>query len=296
MVDMMDQTAQLSPPRPFLCKKEFILRFDLVEWTFAKCQDYAEPERKGIPRDEKRPIPRKKFMAEVQSLVLGNWTLRNMKLLASRVGISYTLSRKWASESEFKKGVRQLRDEYLDEFLALLVKMLKELNELAKLREKTDSELGLEAANFYYLAVMIELADYTWGSLMQQRAHEKIEEALRTLKIGKFAGFLRFLDLICHARSKGKIKVSPDYTIQCRDELDHFIQRLHWDGCVASFRAIPLTANAYFSAQATLSRLAISRLCGMIARGKQKEKLDTGAMLFLDTPTRYEALHLPQLE
>lgn len=293
---MVDQQRYLNPPAPFHSREELVLRFDLVEWTYKKCQDYAEPERKGIPRDERRPLPKNKFSAQVYMLVRGNWTLRNLKLLAQRVEISYTLGRKWASEDEFKKGVRRLRDEYLDDFFVLFIKMLKQLHESAPLREKTDSDLGQEAANFYYLALMISLADFTWGLVVQQRAHEKIEEALRTVDVGHFSGFLKALDLVCYARSKGKIKVGADYAIRCRDEMDRLIERIHWDECVANLRNIPLTANTYSAAQATLSRLMISRFCGLIARGRQKEKLDTGAMLPLRTPTQYQALHLPHLD
>ncbi len=297
MVDVMDRMTRLNPPRPFLSREEFVLRFDLVEWTFKKCQNYAEPERKGIPRDEKRPVPKKKFMAQVLMLVLGNWTLRSHKLLAERIESSYTLERKWASEPEFKKAVHKLLAEYLDGFFDLFLKMLKELHELAPQREKTDADLGHEAANLYYLTLMISLADYTWGLVVQQRAHEKIEEALRTTQFGYFSGFLKALDLVCYARSGGKIKVGPDYAIKCRDELDHVIQRIHWEECVAAHRNVPLTTCTFSAAQAYLSQLMTSRFCGLIARGRQKEKLDTGAMLPLNTPTRYQALHLAhQLE
>ncbi|MBI4376699.1 MAG: hypothetical protein HY549_09650 [Elusimicrobia bacterium] len=291
----MDRMAHLNPPPPFLSREEFVLRFDLVEWTFQKCQSYQESERKGIPRDEKRPVPKKKFMAQALMLVLGGWTLRNHKLLAQRIETSYTLERKWASEPEFKKAVRKLLADYLDGFFDLFLKMLKELHELAPQREKTDSDLGLEAANLFYLALMINLADYTWGLVVQQRAHEKIQEALRTTQLGYFSGFLKALDIVCYARSKGKIKAGPDYAIKCRDELDHVYQRAYWEGCVAGHRALPLTANTYFAAVTTLGRLMTSRFCGLVARGRQKEKIDTGAMLPLNTPTRYQALHLPHL-
>lgn len=295
MVSVADRLAHLSPPRPFVSREEFVLRFDLVEWTFKRCQEYVEPERKGIPRDEKRPLPRNKFLAEVYTLVRGNWTLKTLKLLAARVEIGYSLARKWSSEPGFKKDVQKLRDEYLDGYFDLFLKMLNQLHRLSKIRKKTDSELGVEAENFYYLTLMIDLADYTWGLVVQQKAHEKIGKSLRTLEAGHFSGFLKLLDLICYARSRGKVKVAPDFVIQCRDELDHLIQRCYWDMCVAGYRNVPLTANTYGAALATLARLSTSRLCGFIARGRQKEKIDTGAMTPLNTPTRYQALHLPHL-
>ena len=223
-------------------------------------------------------------------------TLRNLNLLAGRVVISYTLSRKWASEPDFKKGVEQLRDEYLDGFFDTFLKMLRDLHDLSSMRDKTDGDLGHEAMCFYYVSLMIDLADYTWGFVVQQRAHEKIEESLRTVQLGHFAGFLKLLDFVCYARSRGKIKVGPDYMIECRNEMDHMIQRLHWDTCVAGRRGLPLTISTCSAAQATLSRLVTSRLCGLIARGRQKEKLDTGAMMPLNTPTQYQAKHLPHLE
>ncbi|MBI4248564.1 MAG: hypothetical protein HY611_03590 [Elusimicrobia bacterium] len=292
MVSVADRMTHLTPPPPYLSREEFVLRFDLVEWAFRKYQDYSEPERKGIPRDERRPVPKKKFMAQALMLTLGGWTLRNHKLLAQRIETSYTLERKWASEPEFKKAVRALLAEYLDGFFEVFLKMLKQLHELAPQREKTDSDLGLEAGNFYYLALMIHLADYTWGFTVQQRAHEKIQEALRANEIGYFSGFLKLLDLVCYARSQGKINVGPDYAIKCRDELDHIIQRIHWEECVAAYREVPLTVATFSAAQAYLSRLMTSRFCGLIAKGKQKQKIDTGAMTPLNTPTRYQALHL----
>lgn len=295
MVDAMEKMALLNPPRPFICRGEFVDRFDLVEWTFKKTKDYVEPERKGIPRDEKRPVPKHKFEAQVYTLTLGGWTLRNLKLLAERVGISYTLARKWASEPDFKKDVRRLRDEYLDGFFEVFLKMLRDLQDLAATRDKTEGDIGHEAECFYYLALMIHFADFTWGLAVQRRAHEKIEEALRSAQLGHFAGFLRLLDLVCYARSRGKIKVGPDYAIKCRDEMDHVIQRLHWDACVASRQNLPLTVSTYSAAQAMLSRLVMSRLCGLIARGRQKEKRDTGAMMPLNTPTQYQAKHLPHI-
>lgn len=297
MVDMADRLMHLDPPKPFVSREEFVQRFDLVEWTFRKCQDYVEPERKGIPRDEKRPLPRKKFLAEVYTLVRGNWTLKTLKLLAGRVGISYSLARKWASEPDFKEGVQNLRDEYLDGYFDLFLKMLKDLQRQLKIRKKTDSELGVEAEYFYYLTLMVDLADYTWGLIVQQKAHEKIGRALRSAgdEIGYFSGFLKFLDLICYSRSRGKVKVGPDFVIKCRDELDRLIQRCHWEMCVAGYRDLPLTANTYATAQTTLTRLSTSRFCALIARGRQKEKIDTGAMTPLSTPTRYQALHLPHL-
>lgn len=285
----MNDTAHISPAGTFKTRKEFVERFDLVEWVHRKCNRYQEPERRGIPRDEKRPVPKNKFEAEAHMLLRGNWTEPTLKRLAERIGISYSLYRKWTADPEFQKSIIQLRDEYLDGFFDFFLKALDELHESSQLKTKDVATIDHEAANFYYLVLLIDLADYSWGTVIKEIAHEKIQEILKSKKLDGFAGFLQFLDLICYSKH-----VSRNRVLECRNALDELTNQFHHDLCVASYRQRPKTVVTYSSAITTLARLAISKFCSSIGKPKKRE-MGPDAMMPLNTPTEYMAKNLPHV-
>lgn len=281
----------LMPPKPFLSHREFVEKFDLVEWSYKKSEGYVEPDRKGIPRDEKRPVPKKKFTAQTNTLLIGSWTLPSMKNVAQRIESSHTLTRKWSSESDFKKAVRKLRDEYLDGFFDFFIEMLKRLHRFSQIKDRTDSDIGVEAGDFYYTMLMINLADFSWGKIVYDRARVKIKEEMPKVEVGNFICFLKLLGIICHVKLNHEF--DREYLLKTRHEIDIMTHRFHHDLVVAAYRNIPITVATYSAALTTLARLMTTRFFSQLAPEKEKKKfVGPDAMLSLGTPTEYQALHL----
>lgn len=281
----------LMPPKPFFSHKEFVERFDLNEWAYRNAEDYEEPDRKGIPRDEKRPVPKKKHAAQSYSLLTGSWTLPSMKHMAQRIESSHTLTRKWSSESDFRKAVRKLRDEYLDGFIDFFIDMLKRMHQFSQIRDRTDSDIGVEAGDFYYTMLMINLADFSWGKIVYERARMKIKEEMPKLDVGNFICFLKLLGIICHVKLNHEF--NRDYLLKTRHEIDVITHRFHHDLVVAAHRNIPITVATYSAALTTLARLMTTRFFSQLAPEKEKKKIvGPDAMLSLGTPSSFQALHL----
>lgn len=276
---------------------------NLTNYIDEKRAAFQAVSRKGIPRDERRPISYEKYSAQLFMLQRGNFRSENLKVVAKLSGVSYALVRKWTAEEAFKQGVQQQLTIYLDGFFNAFVKELNSLYSTEGLVTRKDGFVRKhEAQKARSVVYLLEAADNSWGWIVLEEAHKRIEKILKNCELNQNgnpeamspddyrynherprhhgAGFLRLLDLICHIRSRGRLEVDPGFAIRCKRELSTAIANLYWDLCVATKENAEIV-QTYAEAISYLAILLTNKICQTISeRGRQKG-------------VAYEPWHLP---
>jgi hypothetical protein len=89
-------------------KKNLLALFN--KWAAPQLQNYAEPERVGVPRGEPVGFSAKKFHAALGQVLKPAFTLAE---IADIVGVSSGQVRVWRTEAPFKKLADKLEEEFL---------------------------------------------------------------------------------------------------------------------------------------------------------------------------------------
>ncbi len=267
---------------------------DLLLWIEDKRQSYEEPDRKGIPRDEQKPMPLKKHSAALFMLLWRNRRIPLLEQVAKSCGASNTLIRKWLAEPRFKESINQLRDEYLDGFFTLFLKLLKDLDVRLGMTfgtaKKDNFTRKMETRDLRSLMLLLDIADDKWGWLLQERAHQIIQEELRKGGLKHAGVFLRWLDMICHVRSKKKLKMAPGYFSKLAHEFQDVTHRLYFDLSVAADRNDGAVAKAYGETLAILTMMWSNKLCQHLAQeAGQKDGFESWSLVFPRTPSGLES-------
>jgi hypothetical protein len=99
-------------------KKKYVLTSSpLIIFIRDKVKNIVEPKAERPTRGRPQRFARQKYAAGLSMLMS-----TSLKEIASRLKVPYTLMRKWAIDPEFKKQVQFNTEEFLGEYMKLLVK------------------------------------------------------------------------------------------------------------------------------------------------------------------------------
>ncbi|TET62233.1 hypothetical protein E3J48_04550 [Candidatus Aerophobetes bacterium] len=83
---------------------------NLHRWIQHKLDTYTEKPRKGVPKGQSYGIPKKKYHAALLNLARSK--ALDLRAIAQRAGVSYSLLLNWRTEDRFQKLIQRATAEY----------------------------------------------------------------------------------------------------------------------------------------------------------------------------------------